>query len=153
MKRLFFGLIATVIFSFAGNAQQFKKSRSQDRTFMYLNVIALLESKTEFQASKSKEEFVTIYTKGVNDANYVKIMTPYLYSVYQMHASRYTQDNAYDKADLNLLYDTHNKVAEYAKTNSNFNSLIQSKIRFNWGNLFRKVVDAIIDSFEEVKEP
>lgn len=128
--------------------QTFKKSKSQDRVFEYINVIALLETKGEFQNSKSKENFVTLVSKGVDDANYVRIMTPYLNSVYQMHVDKFTQDNAYDNANLTLLYDTYNKVADLAKNDKGFNATIHSQAKFNWGNLWRKIVNAILDSFE-----
>ena len=152
MKKLLFGLIATVMFGFVGNAQSFQKTRTQNRIFQYISVIAYLESKTEFKSSTSPESFVQIFSKGVKNENLKKEMTPFLTNVYNMHKSGYTQDDAYDKADLTLLYTTYNNLgALMVKDPSIQNEYNQS--RFNWGNLWRKVVQAIIDSFEPEPKP
>lgn len=145
MKKLLFGLIATVMFGFVGNAQTFERNKSNDRTFRLVNVIALLESKTQFETSKSENEFVVKMTKGVTDTKYIEILTPYLKEVYSMHTAKYTQDNAYDKVNFDLYYSTFNSVAKYSLENPKaLVSLNNAKI--NWLNLIRKIIDIIDDA-------
>jgi hypothetical protein len=139
-----FGLIATVMFGFVGNAQTFSQNKVTERTFKFLNVIALLETKTQFEQSKSTEEFIVQMSKGVKDAKAIEILTPYLKVVYSMHQSRYTQDNAYDKINMDLYYNTFNNLSDYVKNNPEaLTGLNSSKSGFF--NLLRKIIDLIDD--------
>lgn len=151
MKKLLFGLVAVVMFSFSSYAQNNLKCVSAERTFKLVNVIALLETKVQFEKSKNSDEFVKEMSVGVNDAKYIELITPLLKSVYSMHVSKFSQDNAYDKVDLTLYNKTFDNVTEYLKSNPKTLAEI-NKNKVNWFNLLRKIID-IIDDFIGEKQP
>jgi hypothetical protein len=150
MKKLVLGLIATVMFGFLGNAQTFSQSKVTERTFKFLNVIALLETKSQFEQSKNADEFVVQMSKGVRDAKTIELLSPYLKSVYSMHQARYTQDNAYDKINMSLYYTTFENLSDYVESNPKaLTDLNNSKSGFF--NLLRKIIDLIDDYINGTK--
>ena len=83
-------------------------------------------------------------SKGVEDQKCIDLLKPYLKNVYAMHQSKFTQDNAYDKIDMQLYYSTFNNLSEYLKSNPKTLDGLNKK-KSGFFNLLRKIIDLIDD--------
>jgi hypothetical protein len=145
MKKLVFGLIATVMFGFVGSAQlvsaSSRVSTSIKLTAKFHAVITYLESKDYYKAGMSKDAFIKASTVGVTDVRLVECCTPYLTTIYTFHTKKLTADQVYDNVDGTDFANVINSVFAYEKSSGN--TFLTQKM--GWLNWLRKLIDTIDD--------
>jgi glyceraldehyde 3-phosphate dehydrogenase len=96
MKKLFLGLIATVMISNFSYAQIVKPANKIATSVVlvakYHAVITFLESKEYYRQGITSEEFVQKGLAGVTDKKLISILTPYMQKIYSYHTQKYTAD-------------------------------------------------------------
>lgn len=151
MKKLLFGLIATVMFSSVSFAQQIKATDYKPMSVRLVGklhgLISVLETKGEYSKSTSAGDFVAKVTVGVKDQEFLNLCKPYLTEVYNLHTQKLTQDQVYDKIDGAKFAEMSTKVRDYYVQHP---ELAQQK--FGWFNAIRKIIDIIDDWLQEISE-
>ena len=153
MKKLVFGLIATVMLSnlsFGQNVSSKNKiATSVKLSAKYHAVITFLESDSRYRKGMSADEFVKGELKGVEDEKLIEIFTPYLQTIYSFHTEDLTPDMVYDKIDGEAFTKVVNDLRVYQEENGGG----ATQMRIRWLNAIRKFIDWVDDTFGESIDP
>lgn len=147
MKKLVFGLIATVMLSVTSYGQVVKPSNristSVSVAAKFHAVITYLESKDYYKSGMSSDEFVKNALVGVEDQKLRDIFTPYMQTIYTFQTQKLTADQVYDKITGDEFAKTVNALRVYQAQTGN--GATPMKIR--WLNAIRKFIDWVDDTF------
>ncbi len=153
MKKLFLGLIATVMFSNFSISQVVKPSNKIATSVVlvakYHAVITFLESKDYYRQGMTSEEFVQKGLTGVTDKKMLTILTPYMQTIYSFHTQKLTADMVYDRITGSEFSNTVNLLRQYVKEVGT----ISSQTRIGWLNAIRKFFDWLDDTLGELIDP
>jgi hypothetical protein len=153
MKKLFLGLIATVMISDFSYAQIVKPANKIATSVVlvakYHAVITFLESKDYYRQGITSEEFVQKGLAGVTDKKLISILTPYMQKIYSYHTQKYTADMVYDQITGSEFSSTVNSLRLYAKEVGS----ISPQVRIGWLNAIRKFFDWLDDTLGEIIDP
>ncbi len=153
MKKLFLGLIATVMFSNFSFSQVVKPANKIATSVVlvakYHAVITFLESKDYYRQGMTSEEFVQKGLTGVSDKKMLTILTPYMQTIYSFHTQKLTADMVYDRITGSEFSNTVNLLRQYVKEVGT----ISSQTRIGWLNAIRKFFDWLDDTLGELIDP
>jgi hypothetical protein len=146
MKKLFLGLIATVMFTNFSFAQIVKPANKIATSVVlvakYHAVITFLESKDYYRQGITSDEFVQKGLAGVTDKKLISILTPYMQKIYTFHTQKYTADMVYNQIVGNEFSTVVNSLRLYA----NEVGPISPELRIGWLNAIRKFFDWLDDT-------
>ena len=153
MKKLFLGLIATVMLTNFCNAQIVKPANKIATSVVlvakYHAVITFLESKDYYKDGISNEEFVKKGLVGITDKKLLTLLTPYMQTIYSFHTQKLTADMVYERITGSEFSNTVNSLRIYQKEGGNF----PPQNRIGWLNAIRKFFDWLDDTLGGVIDP
>jgi hypothetical protein len=153
MKKLFLGLIATVMFSNFSVGQVVKPANKIATSVVlvakYHAVITFLESKDYYKEGISSDEFVKKGLVGITDKKLISLLTPYMQTIYSFHTQKLTADMVYNRISGTEFSNTVNSLRLYQKEGGNFTP----QVRIGWLNAIRKFFDWLDDTLGEVIDP
>jgi hypothetical protein len=163
MKKLVFGLIAMVMFSFVGNAQTSKIEVDKSDAKKWIEVtakfhlmITFLETSEEFKNSKNSTDFHAFLTKGITDstiANDFRPLSEYVYSIHKLHSQSKDFNITYNQLNPTVGIELIKKMSKYDRSQLDMLAKNTGGRFLNGIKKFAEMVVAIIEAIEDfIKE-
>jgi hypothetical protein len=148
MKKLLFGLIATVMLSISSFAQDLtptsKVPTSVSLIGKYHAVITYLETASYYKAGMTEDAFIRATTACIEEQELKDLFKPYMSKIYSYHTKKLTSDQVYDLTDGRVFSDTINGLIKF-ESNSGHVASAKKPWWFNW---LRKAIDFIDDNWK-----
>jgi hypothetical protein len=123
MKKLLFGLIATVMFTSLSFGQDMtpesKVSTSVSLVGKYHAVITFLETASYYKPGMSQDAFVKATTSCIEEQELRDLFTPYMAKIYSYHTKKLTSDQVYDITDGRDFSVTINALQKFEEGSGN----------------------------------